>query len=368
MKILLDNIIYSNVSQGGVSNYWYELSKFLLGKHEDTILFYEESDTKTNFHRNQLCIPDSQLIINNNSFNSSIRRRLSSVKLNSEYRLDYFLYHSSYYRPISGVKPHSEVTTVHDFTHNYFASYLKRIAHNNLKYKAIKRSDGIICISDSTYKDLKRFCPPSKNQKVEIIHNGVSKDYYKIEKSNEEVAIQYLQSLGINNSYLLYIGSRVNYKNFAFSVKLFNEVPEFNLVIIGPELTQNELKLFNKASLNRIHVISNVINSDLNILYNFAHALLYPSSYEGFGIPIIEAMKAGCPVLALNNSSITEISGSAGILYDTLDIELFKKALLKLKNVDFKEDLVAKGFLQSNKYSWDKCCRETYEFYKAINL
>jgi glycosyltransferase involved in cell wall biosynthesis len=118
--------------------------------------------------------------------------------------------------------------------------------------------------------------------------------------------------------------------------------------------------------LKRIFIVSDVKNSELNILYNFAHALLYPSSYEGFGIPIVEAMKAGCPVLALQNSSIAEVSGGAAILFKELNIGLFKKALAKLYESEFRNEIIGKGFIQSQIFSWDKCCKETHEFYKEV--
>jgi glycosyltransferase involved in cell wall biosynthesis len=362
MKITLDNIIYSNVTQGGVSNYWFELSKYLLENQEDQVSFYEEYNCRLNFHRQQLSIPDNKLIFNNSVIKSSIKRRLSSVDLKTK---DYFLYHSSYYRPVTGSEYFSEITTLHDFTHNYYSSFIKRLVHNKMKYSAIKRSKGIICISENTYQDLKKFCSPTKDQNVEIIYNGVSNDYYPLAKELY-TSDNYLNSLGIEEPYVLYVGSRINYKNFSFVIKLLKEMPIIKLVIVGANLTKNELNLFDKETLKRTSIVSDVRNSELNILYNFAHALLYPSSYEGFGIPIVEAMKAGCPVLALQNSSITEVSGGAAILFKELNIGLFKKALAKLYELEYRNEIIGKGFIQSQIFSWDKCCKETHEFYKEV--
>lgn len=363
MKIVLDNVIYSNVTQGGVSNYWFELSKFLMQQKTDDLLFYEEKNTKSNFYRNQLNIPKNKLIVNKSVVNSSIKTKLSKVKFTTE---DFFLYHSSYYRALSDSKNYAEITTVHDFTHNYYSSFFKKIIHNKLKYDCIKRSKGIICISNSTYNDLKKFCPPGRNQKTTVIHNGVSDEYHLIDKENYQTSNQYITSLNIDKPYILFVGGRVNYKNFDFVAQLLKEQKEFNLVVIGGKLTPNEIKLFDNESINRVKIISNVENSALNILYNYAHALVYPSSYEGFGIPIIEAMKAGCPVLALKNSAIVEVSGNAAILENHLDINAFKKNLNDLNNNDFKNDIVNKGFQLSSKFSWEKCCNETYDFYKEV--
>jgi glycosyltransferase involved in cell wall biosynthesis len=336
MKVILDNIIYSNVTHGGVSNYWFELSKFLLQKEQDDVSFYEERESNLNFHRNQLSIPENRIIRNNSLSSSSIKRRLSSVDIKTE---GHFLYHSSYYRPISGSTNFTEITTVHDFTHNYYSGFLKKLVHNKI--------------------------PPSKNQKVKIIHNGVSNDYYPIVKELY-TSDNYLNYLGIEDPYVLYVGSRINYKNFSFVIKLLKEISSIKLVIVGTSLTKNELNLFDKETLKRIFIVSDVKNSELNILYNFAHALLYPSSYEGFGIPIVEAMKAGCPVLALQNSSIAEVSGGAAILFKELNIGLFKKALAKLYESEFRNEIIGKGFIQSQIFSWDKCCKETHEFYKEV--
>jgi mannosyltransferase len=363
MKIILDNIIYSHVNQGGVSNYWFELSKFLIEKRSDDLFFYEEKNAKDNFHRKQLNMQNNELIKGQSSFDSSIKKRLSKVKISIE---DFFLFHSSYYRPVSESKNFVEVTTVHDFTHNYYSSFLKKILHNKLKYSCIKRSKGIICISESTYSDLKKFCPTSKNQKVAIIHNGVSDEYHLIDKSNNSLANEFIDSFNLQKPYILFVGGRANYKNFNFVAKLLKEEKEFNLVIIGGALNPNEIKLFDQESLKRIKIISNIENSELNIFYNYAHALIYPSSYEGFGIPIIEAMRAGCPVLALRNSSIIEVSGNAAILENDLNLSSFKKGLEDLKNDNFRNDIINKGFEQSLKFSWDKCCNQTYEFYKEI--
>jgi mannosyltransferase len=363
MKIILDNIIFSHVKQGGVSNYWFEMSKFMINKKTDDISFYDEKNAMLNFHRKQLIIPKDKLTVNDSSINSSIKTRLSKVKITTE---DYFIYHSSYYRPLVGSKNYDEVTTIHDFTHNYYASLLKKIIHNKLKYNCIKRSKGIICISESTYADLKKFCPQNKNQKVAIIHNGVSDDYHLIDKANNLLASQYIQAHDLNRPYILFVGGRINYKNFNFVAQLLKEQKEFCLVIVGERLNSSEIKLFDKESINRVRVISNVENSQLNMLYNYAHALIYPSSYEGFGIPIIEAMKAGCPVLALRNSSIIEVSGNAGILENNLNLSGFIKGLKDLNSSNFRTEMINRGLEQSIKFSWEKCCNETYDFYNEI--
>ncbi|MBF0694110.1 MAG: glycosyltransferase family 4 protein [Flavobacterium sp.] len=362
MKILLDNIIYSTSKQGGISNYWFELSKYLLKQSGDDVVFFEELGVEKNFHRGQLEIPPHKIIRNPNSQKSSILRRLASVNPGLD---EPFLFHSSYYRSKVKGENVKQVTTVHDFTHNYYASFLKKAVHNNLKYNSIRKSSGIICISENTFKDLRKFCPPSKNQKVAIIHNGVGDEYHVLDRSDAGYA-NFLRQNGIQTDYLLYIGSRAPYKNFKLAAALANKLRNFQLVIIGEELTQEEKKLFDEDALRRTVTISNVNNDDLNVFYNFAYAFVYPSAYEGFGIPIIEAMRAGCPVLALDNSSITEVAGGAAMLFEKANIDDFKKAIIKLENLDFKHDLIEKGKEHSASYSWEKCCRETHEFYGMI--
>lgn len=363
MKIVYDNIIYSHVSQGGVSNYWFELSKFLMHKSMDEVFFYEERRAIKNFHRKQLEIPEDKLIIENPLINFSVKSRMSSVKIN---QMDNFLYHSSYYRPVSGATNYTEITTVHDFTHNYYSKFINKVVHNKIKYNAIRRSNGIICISENTYNDLMKFCPPTKKQKVQIIHNGVSDEYYAIDKASNFESQDFINHFNLDKPFILFVGSRANYKNFDFVVELVKEMKEFNLVIVGGELQSSELKFFDNETLQRTTVVSNIQNFELNWLYNYAHAFIYPSSYEGFGIPIIEAMKAGCPVLALNNSSITEIAGQAGILENQLNIKSVKNALIELKRIDFRNEIIGKGYLQASKFSWQKCCAETYDFYNEL--
>lgn len=363
MKIILDNIIFSNVLQGGVSNYWFELSKHLLNQNEDEIFFYEESNGSKNFHRQQLKIPHKSIIKNSNN-RPSFLSRITPIKHLSD---DYLIYHSSYYRPLKGSKNYDEVTTIHDFTHNYFSSLQKRIVHNQLKYSAIKRAKGVICVSHNTYNDLKKFCPIRTNQKIEIIHNGVSEDYYTI-LNYSKPELDFFNKIGIQNDYVMFVGARTNYKNFLFTLELLKENKGLKFIIVGNELTNSERQLFDLNLLKRTNVLTNISNLELNLLYNNAIALIYPSSYEGFGIPIIEAMKASCPVIALDNSSIKEVAGNAGILLKKLEISTFTNKINDLsENNDFRKDIVSKGIEQSNFFSWSKCCSETHDFYREID-
>lgn len=362
MKIVLDNIIYSKVNQGGVSNYWFELSKYLMNQSNETISFYEEQNALENFHRQHLFIPNNQFISDQNKRHSLLSRILP-IHYQSQ---ESFIYHSSYYRALKGAPNQQEVTTIHDFTHNYYSPTPKRIIHNRLKFEAIKRSKGVICISNNTFSDLKKFCPLLRNQKVEVIHNGVSNDFFPIQNFTEQDLIFY-KTHRLDSDYIVYIGSRTNYKNFLFVVALAKELNNCKLLIVGSPLTVSEKKFFTTELYDRTIVLTNVSNAELNLIYNNAVALVYPSSYEGFGIPIIEAMKASCPVIALDNSSITEVAGKAGLLLKGLEIKKFLEKIDLIQcNSQFKEELLQRGIENSKDFSWDKCCLETHNFYKEI--
>lgn len=361
MKILLDNIIYSKAKNGGVSNYWYQLSKYLMDETDNEINFLEQKTDLSNFHRKKLLIPAEK--ITDISSKILMLARLLPIEYNNNEK---FIYHSSYYRELSNAKNAIEVSTVHDFTHNYYFPIYKKLIHNNLKFNAIKRSKGVICISKNTYSDLMKFCPIKGNQKAEVIYNGVSDEFYPLNKltSAQEV---FIEKHLINDNYLLFISGRKSYKNFDFVTRVINENEDLKLVIVGGgTLNQSELNLFSKTALKRIIFFESVTNDELNLLYNKAFALVYPSSYEGFGIPVVEAMRAGCPVIGLDNAVIKEISKKSAILLKSLDVKSFKMAKEKLYNNDYRTSIIENGFIESEKFSWEKCCRETNEFYQSL--
>lgn len=361
MKILLDNIIYSKTKNGGVSNYWYELSNYLLKQPQDKIGFFENKDVLLNFHRKMLSIP-SESILEHGKF--PIAARIFPINYKSEEK---FIYHSSYYRGLVGSKNMLEVTTVYDFIHNYYSTFLKKTIHNNLKYNAIKRSKGVICISKNTYNDLQKFCPTKPNQKAEVIYVGVSDDYFQIKQFSED-QLTFLKYNHIEDAFLLFIGGRTNYKNFDFVASVLNENKDFKLVVVGGgAFKEQEIKLFSKGALERVRFIGSANNDELNVLFNSATALIYPSSYEGFGIPVVEAMRAGCPVIGLDNATIREVAEKSAILLKNLNISDFNNNKENLLNTSYRTEIIEKGLLDSQKYSWEKCNKETHEFYKSLS-
>lgn len=357
MNVYIDLIIFSLQKSGGISVYWFEFISRIMNHEGPNSSFIVDKYSNKNIFRKKLKLEQVNVYNNDsNSFKFLSRYREINLKIRGES----FIFHSSYYRTLSkSVKRENnvkEIVTVHDFIYEHYSSGLKKWLHAYQKKKAIKAADVIICISENTKKDLIHFYPKFSNKDIRVIYNGVSENYYII---NEPLA---------NNKtkpYFLFVGSRAQYKNFDFVVKAVSLVDDYILKIVGSKLSKYELILLESNLFGRWQFEDNVDNIQLNILYNHAFALFYPSSYEGFGIPVLEAMKAGCPFIALNGSAITEVAGKAGYLMNNLCLNEFKIGVRLIK--ENRKELISLGLLQANLFSWDKCFTEILDIYIEIN-
>lgn len=261
------------------------------------------------------------------------------------------IFHSTHYRlPVEKAKI---VTTVHDFTYELYRKGPGQWMHTWQKNRAIKNSDLVLCVSNNTAKDLLKFCPISED-KIRVVHNGVSDTYHCLE------------DVGSSNE-VVFIGARGGYKNFILAVKAVARVAELSLSIVGGgQLTETELKYLKTYLPGRHQWLGRLSDEQLNVVYNRAFCLIYPSSYEGFGIPVAEAMRAGCPVIAVNSSSIPEVAGDAGLLVKIAETSLFSDALQQLLIERNREGVIKQGLLQSQKFSWENCYQETLKVYEEL--
>lgn len=348
--IVLDNIIFFLQKAGGISVVWTELLSRLLLEFDCLCLMGKKKTN--NVMAENLDIPLAKQIFWKNIclvVQRYLPLRLSFIK-------EPFVFHSSYYR-YSTNKKAINITTVHDFTYEYFVHGIKAKIHAWQKKKAICHSDYIVCISQNTKCDLLKFIPNVDLNKIHVIYNGVSDDYYPI---IERTPIK-------ENKYLVFVGSRVSYKNFKLAVEAVAASP-YNLVIVGASLSMKEKKYCNSKLKNgRYNCVGRVSNKELNVLYNNAFALLYPSSYEGFGIPVLEAQKAGCPVIAYNASSIPEIIGETPLLLKELSLLEIKRCFSILED-DFRRiNIIRNGLKNAKRFTWDEMCKQYAKLYdKAL--
>lgn len=353
MKIIFDNIVFSLQRAGGISVVWKEIISRIL-QSDFSCKFVEYQGAKNNIFRKTIDITDEKIILKNSLLLFVKRYFNFRSKEKSPY-----VFHSSYYR-YSKDKQAINITTVHDFTYEYFYGGLQKWLHCRQKYAAIKNSDYIICVSQTTKKDLLKFLPETNSAKIHVIYNGVSDEYHAFAPNQLE------QTLKLYGNYALFVGFRSGYKNFENAVLAVKNT-DMNLVIVGNELTKKEkIFLMKELGEERFFAFTRIPNSELNKLYAAAYCLLYLSLYEGFGIPVLEAQKSGCPVISLNAHSVVEIVGNQQLVAKENKIEDIVEKINLLKNKDLRKQIIEAGFENAKKYTWDKMYQQVSNLYEKI--
>jgi glycosyltransferase involved in cell wall biosynthesis len=264
------------------------------------------------------------------------------------------------------------VQTCLDLAFHYYPYYLPATLlryYNNFVKVSTQNANHVVAISESTKNDLIKIWNIPEN-KITTIHLGVDiEKYSKRTMSKDDFQVL----AGVSSEYLLFVGNLNPRKNVIRLVKAFSHIttifPDLKLVLVGShgEEEKNVRILVGDLKLERKILLAGRVNIDILVAYyQNARAFCYPSLYEGFGLPILEAMAAGTPVLTSNTSSMSEISGEAAVLIDPLDIASISEGIVNVLNR--KDELVAKGFENVKGYTWEITAKKTFNLYKKLML
>jgi glycosyltransferase involved in cell wall biosynthesis len=365
MNILYDHQIFSSQVFGGISRYFYELMDsfhrdgdvcFSLAlRYSNNAYLQGAGWTKCKpFFPGRRFFGKTTLINTLNGYES--RRSIGA----GGYDILHPTYYHPYYLPLVGKKP--VVVTVYDMTHELYPGLFSADDPTIAWKRAVLGSaQRIIAISENTKRDLLRFYR-LEEQRVAVVHLASS-----LRRSMHATPVPDLPA-----NYLLFVGQRGGYKNFSFFVRtlapLLRSNPELAIVCAGGgAFTPQEADML--ASLGIISRVRQVPVSDdaLVALYGGALAFVFPSLYEGFGIPVLEAFSCGCPVLLSNRSSLPEVGGEAVVYFDPEDEESFRRAVVRvMDNAGLRESLAVEGRVRAGEFSWEKVARETRAVYESV--
>jgi glycosyltransferase involved in cell wall biosynthesis len=260
------------------------------------------------------------------------------------------------------------VVTIHDLSYYYFADdFLKKDLFKLKRWTkySVLNAKKIIAVSNHTKSDIVKIFDIPEN-KIKVIYNG-----YEKKAGKSKVDRKLIKRLN-KNPYILYVGTLQPRKNIQTLIEAFAEFTKENknykLVIAGKKGWLYQ-KIFEKVKslniTNKVIFTDYISNNTLRYLYRGAVCLVHPSYYEGFGIPLLEAMTENCPVISSNTSSLPEIGGNAALYFDPQDKnQLIKQLNNLIKHDDLRKTLIANGKERVKHFSWEKCANETLKLLK----
>lgn len=271
------------------------------------------------------------------------------------------------------------VLTIHDLILIHFPTirgttlsplkyWVKYLAYKFVIKSAIKRARKIFAVSNFTKKDIVSTYPWAEN-KICVTYEACENSCKISPKAPNFI----LEKYGIIKPYLLYVGNAYPHKNLETLIEAFEQVlgviPDIQLILVGKDdfFYARLRKFVKEKNVQNIHFPGFVTDRDLDFLYRFAAAYVFPSLYEGFGLPPLEAMAKGAPVVSSNHECMKEVLGDAALYVDAKNAKNLTKGLLEVLNSsDLRQNLIQKGYEQIKKYSWEKMTRETLEAYLDV--
>jgi glycosyltransferase involved in cell wall biosynthesis len=363
MKVAYDHQVFAFQRHGGISRYITELVRNVVrsGSVSPTII--------APVHMNEYLLEED--------IRSFVQGRIVRVHFRGSWRFmqaanklllpvmwksqHYDVIHETYYSPEHYGSGRVRVVTLYDMIHERFPGEFKGAEQvTAAKRAAIRRADHVICISKSAQQDAMDILGLA-HARSSVIH---------LASSFVGQAAQ-VQEPGVSKPFFLYVGNRAGYKNFNLVLDAFAgsvSLRQFNLVAFGGgAFSAGEQEKFDKMGLARVvHFVEG--NDDLLAgYYRSATGFIYPSKYEGFGLPPLEAMASGCPVACSNAGSIPEVVGDAGAYFSPDDAAGLAGILERLAgDEEYAQQLRVAGAARQATFSWEKCAAETVAIYERL--
>jgi glycosyltransferase involved in cell wall biosynthesis len=267
------------------------------------------------------------------------------------------------------------VVTIHDLIHIRIPaalSFLKREYARVLMRHACRAADRIIVVSTFTKEDILREFDISP-LKIHVVRHGVDRAFEPAPEGRSEA--KQLQKFGIQRPYVLYSGALKAHKNIPCLLAAFEKVSrshDLELVLCGGTLSEHPdlIEIIRHLGIgDRIVAVGRVPASAVVLLNQHAMLTVLPSLYEGFGLPIIEAMACGVPVIGSNATSVPELVGDAGLLFDPLNPDELAAAIDRvIGSEELRKEMRLKGLARAREFTWERCARETMEVYRAAAI
>lgn len=387
LKILYDYQIFEEQKIGGISRYFYELIKQLKKDKSLTLdlpikyssneylkssdIFIKQIQGNSNFYNDFFWGLDFKgkgtlLNIKNkllfkDKLNANQKESIKNLKQGS-----FDLFHPTeyglYYLEHLNNKPF--VITVYDMIHEIFPEHLSLNSQTAINKKLVlEKATKIIAISESTKKDLINILNIDED-KINVVYlaNSLTPSI----NQNEKFKLKNLPK-----KYILFVGSRASYKNFYFFIQaiasLLLKDTQLNVVCTGSKFNSNEILFFERLGIKNQMFQYFVNDNSLAYLYENALAFIFPSLYEGFGIPVLEAFACRCPAIISNTSSLPEVGGDAAVYFEPKNASSISYAIEQvIYNENIRENLIQKGLIQLGKFSWKKTADQTLKVYMEI--
>jgi len=357
-------------NRAGIGTYGYNLVGNLtkIDKENEYVLIHHyRTDDEIYKENAELIIPYPQIPLRKTIGNNII---LSRKLRNHDFDIVHDLAQIS---PFLFRSPSKKILTIHDLTPILFPETYGLIHVFLQKYvlpMTLKNVDMIITVSKNTKQDVIKYLKIPE-EKITVIHNGVDGRFKPLKNVND-----IKEKYDIKSPFILYVGTLEPRKNIPTLIKAFyiikNKGIKHMLVIAGGKGWKYEAvyKTVKELNLSKsVLFLGYVPDEDLPKLYNAADLFVYPSLYEGFGLPPLEAMACGCPVITSNTSSLPEVVGDAGIMVDPYDVVKMANVLHEvLSNEGLREDMIKKCLERARMFSWKKCAEETLKVYKSFGV